>query len=358
MRRILVVRRDNIGDLVCTTPLFDALRVALPHAHIAALVNSYNADVLARNPALDVVHVYTKLKHRAPGTSALGPLRARLALILQLRRQRFDLAILARSGFDRHGLNFVRLLGIPRVLGFAPPDGARGRGLTDSLPAPDNATLHEVQAVWRLLGHLGIATAPGPLKVYPDPARVAAWHEKVGASGTAILAVHVSAREATRQLPAEKWVKFLNGLREAQPNLHPALFWSPGAEDDPRHPGDDAKVQEILDACHRADVIPCPTATLDELIAGLSCCTAFIGADGGAMHIAAALGLPTAGLFENSPFKLAHWYPWGVKHEVISSPAFAVGDIDPGVMVAAVLRLVGAMQARESVRSQSATLAG
>src|SRR5262249_46468920 len=48
--RILVVRRDNIGDLVCATPLLAALRRQFPGAHIAALVNSYNAAVLAGNP--------------------------------------------------------------------------------------------------------------------------------------------------------------------------------------------------------------------------------------------------------------------------------------------------------------------
>jgi ADP-heptose:LPS heptosyltransferase len=353
-RRILVVRRDNIGDLVCTTPLFDALRAALPQAHLAALVNSYNAEVLARNPALDAVHVYTKLKHRAPGTSALGPLLARLALIRRLRRERFDLAILARSGFDRHGLNFVRLLGIPRVIGFTPPEGAP-RGITNALSLPDNATLHEVEAVWKLLGPLGIAATPGPLKVCPDPARVSAWREKVGAGGTApagsaanmdtvTLAVHVSAREVTRQLSAEKWVTYLRELHAAQPHLRLALFWSPGAEDDPRHPGDDAKAQAILAGCEGLGVIACPTATLDELMAGLSCCDAFIGADGGAMHVAVACGLPTVGLFENSPFKRAHWTPWQVKHEIVAPPTFAIGDIDPQAMVAATRRLMGALR--------------
>lgn len=346
-RRILVVRRDNIGDLVCTTPLFDALRAALPQAHLAALVNSYNAEVLARNPALDAVHVYTKLKHRAPGTTALGPLLARLAMIRQLRRSRFDLAILARSGFDRHGLNFVRLLGIPRVLGFAPADGKPPRALTDPLPVPDNAALHEVEAVWKLLAALDIDAAPGRLKVYPDQARAAVWRQKVGAGEvkspeavTPILAVHVSAREASRQLSAGKWVEFLHGLRASQPAVRPALFWSPGAEDDPRHPGDDAKAQQILAGCEGLGVIPCPTATLDDLMAGLSSCSAFIGADGGALHVAAACGLPIVGLFENSLFKLAHWYPWQVRHDLVASPTFAIGDIEPPVLVAATRRLL------------------
>ena len=38
--RILLVRRDNIGDLACTTPAIAALRQHYPNAEIAALVNS------------------------------------------------------------------------------------------------------------------------------------------------------------------------------------------------------------------------------------------------------------------------------------------------------------------------------
>ncbi|HTL26250.1 MAG TPA: lipopolysaccharide heptosyltransferase family protein, partial [Burkholderiales bacterium] len=69
--RILVIRRDNIGDLVCTTPLLHALRLQLPDAYLAALVTQYNVAVLARNPDLDAVHSYTKAKHRAEGDSIL-----------------------------------------------------------------------------------------------------------------------------------------------------------------------------------------------------------------------------------------------------------------------------------------------
>ena len=57
---ILVIRRDNIGDLVCTTPLITALRQRFPKAWIGALVNSYNARVLDGNPDQDEVFIYTK----------------------------------------------------------------------------------------------------------------------------------------------------------------------------------------------------------------------------------------------------------------------------------------------------------
>jgi heptosyltransferase III len=89
--RILVIRRDNIGDLVCATPLLAALRARYPQAHIAALVNSYNAGVLAGNPAVDAVHAYTKLKHRNRGESWLGTLLHRFRVLRELRKlQRGD----------------------------------------------------------------------------------------------------------------------------------------------------------------------------------------------------------------------------------------------------------------------------
>ena len=36
--KILVVRRDNIGDLVCTTPLLHAIRLRYPAAYVAVLL--------------------------------------------------------------------------------------------------------------------------------------------------------------------------------------------------------------------------------------------------------------------------------------------------------------------------------
>ena len=85
--RILVVRRDNIGDLVCTTPLFTALRQRFPEAWIGALVNSYNAPVLRGNPDLSEVYAYTKFKHREQGDFWLRDIWLRYCMIAALRRQ-------------------------------------------------------------------------------------------------------------------------------------------------------------------------------------------------------------------------------------------------------------------------------
>src|SRR6266853_4597357 len=116
--RILVIRRDNIGDLVCTTPLISALRKRYPGGHIAALVNTYNEAVLARNPDVDAVHAYEKGKHRGAARSIVSVYSDRLRLIMTLRKERFDYAILATPGFAPRSLRLARSARAPHVLGY------------------------------------------------------------------------------------------------------------------------------------------------------------------------------------------------------------------------------------------------
>jgi ADP-heptose:LPS heptosyltransferase len=102
------------------------------------------------------------------------------------------------------------------------------------------------------------------------------------------------------------------------------LLWSPGQADDPRHPGDDAKAAAIQRA---VSIVAARTDNLADLIAVLSLCRAFVGADGGAMHIAAGLGLPTVALFENLESKKRRWYPWRVPYELVAPQTRDIADI-------------------------------
>jgi len=340
-RRILVVRRDNIGDLVCTTPLLHTLRRALPDAHIAVLVNSYNHAVLLGNPDVDEVFAYDKLKHRNGFLGRLSAVFARLGLVLAMRARGFDLAILAKSGFDRHGLRMARWARAGRILGFAPTRGESAPGLTDPISAENPKNLHEVEVVAQLGQALGINSGPEKLQLFPDAALTADYRRQLDghAAGKHWLALHISAREKTRRWPAEKFIELIEGLA-AFPQLGFALFWSPGAADNPTHPGDDDKAAEILRRCPQHAVVALKTARLEELIAGIAACDAFVGADGGAMHVAVGLGLPVAALFENSDAKRLHWYPWRVAHRLLQPATFAVEDIAVEAVAQAVRQLL------------------
>jgi ADP-heptose:LPS heptosyltransferase len=334
--KILVVRRDNIGDLVCTTPAIAALRKHYPDAEIAALVNSYNAEVLRGNPNLDQVFVYQKLKHAGGLCSRLKALIERLKLINRLRRWNPDVTILAKASYERHGLNFARLIGAKNVIGYVQNDLNEAKGLPDiGIATPEFAALHEVEAVNGLLKPLGIEDALGPLQAFPDADLVQRTGTKFKQPRPLRLALHLSAREPERRWGQANYLAFIRQILSDEPGLEMALFWSPGSVNDPAHPGDDELAAHILKTLADPRLIPMPTRNLSELIAGLSCCHVFVGTDGGAMHLAVATHCYVVALFEKRPEKIGHWYPWATEHKIIQGSRPAIESIGPRVVAQA-----------------------
>lgn len=315
--KILIIRRDNIGDLVCTTPAIAALRKHYPDAEIGALVNSYNAEVLRGNSSVDHVFVYQKLKHAGNLTSRFKALTQRLKLIKQLRRWKPDVTILAKASYDRHGLSFARQIGAKNIIGYVPEAEGMAKGLPDiRLETPDFVALHEVEAVAGLLKPLGITTPMGPLQVFADSGTIHTIEQRLPQAQRRI-ALHISAREPERRWGADNFIALAKHILQAQPGTQILLFWSPGKADDPHHPGDDDAAVQLIKAISSDRLIPMHTQSLSELIAALSLCDLFIGTDGGAMHLAAALNKKVLAMFENKPDKLNHWYPWQVTFQLI-----------------------------------------
>jgi len=62
--KVLLVRNDNLGDLICTTPAIEALRKKYSKAKIDIVVNSYNYLGIRNNPFVDKIYIYTKPEHK------------------------------------------------------------------------------------------------------------------------------------------------------------------------------------------------------------------------------------------------------------------------------------------------------
>ncbi len=311
--RILVIRRDNIGDLACTTPLIDGLRAAQPDAWIGALVNTYNAEVLARNPALDAVHVYEKLKHRA--SPLLTFIADRLRLAGDLRRGKLDWVLVPAPSLPT--LKFARSL---RPVHLAASDASDRR--------------HEVERAYALGSALGVAGTPGPLRVFPDPARVGELRSRL-APGPRV-AVHISARRPAQRWPVERYAGLVRALAQ---DCRVTLLWAPGSAGDPRHPGDDELAAQVRAASAGLAVDALPTPDLATLIAALSLADRVICPDGGAMHLAAGLGKPVVALFGDSPVE--RWKPWGVAHLVVRPDSANLADLPLAPVLAAHAQLAG-----------------
>lgn len=326
--KILVIRRDNIGDLVCTTPLIHALRQHYPTATITALVNSYNAPVLANNPDIDAVFAYTKAKHRPPGTSVLKVYWDRLRLFARLRKFHFDYAILATPGFQPRLIRLARFAGAKHVIAFTEPGKPGAAAIDRGVPYKADKQQHEAEAVFQLLATLGIKGPPPAAQVFPQVDEVAratdALHSAIPIQPPRLIGIHISARKASQRWPAQNFATLMKRLHEEHKAAF-MLFWSPGETGNPLHPGDDAKAQEITAATTGIPVLAYPTHNLGQLIAGLSLCDRVICSDGGAMHLAAGLGKPILCFFGKSD--ASRWHPWGVPYVVLQTPSLDVASL-------------------------------
>jgi len=323
-RSILVVRRDNIGDLVCTTPLLTALRARFPAAWIGVYANSYNAPVLVGHPAIDEVLAYRKAKHYRDA-NGFALLVERVRQLVALRRRRLDWVVLATPADQPRLRRLARLLAPRRVAGFvADPSGRHGLDYAVALDAVRD--LHEVEAVFRLAGAFEISGAPPGLLVVVDPVE----RERVARAlaalppGGPVVGVHVSARKPSQRWPAERFVALMRTLRERY-SARFVLFWSPGPADHPQHPGDDDKARAITAGLAGVPVLAWATHALPALVAGLAACDQIVCSDGGAMHIAAALGKPIVCFFGKSD--ATRWRPWGVPYELLQPASRDVADV-------------------------------
>ena len=334
--RILVVRRDNIGDLICTTPLLHGLRQRYPSAYIAVLASSYNTAVLDGNPDVDAVHVYLKRQQKSLGLRLWQLLLQRWRLERELRRQRFDYVLLANGG-----LRYARKLGGKTVVGFRERDNPDSRQPDIVVPLANRGRDdHEVRKMALLGEAIGVPNADGRTWLFPDAARAAGVRQRLLQDGwqaeRPTVAVHISSRQ-----PVQRWTEegFIGLIREIvdRHGEQVLLLWSPGAENDPMHPGDDEKAARIVAALPGLPVFPCATACLQDLVATLSLADCMACSDGGAMHVAAALGKPILCFFGHS--NAVEWHPWKVPHVLLQPESRQVKDISLEEALAAFAKL-------------------
>ena len=322
---ILVVRRDNIGDLLCTTPLLHGLRKKYPEAFIAVLASSYNEEVLRDNPDVDKIFIFPKRYQKKNVGYFFSRLWKRWILIQEIRKHRFDHVVLANGG-----RRYAQKLRGKQSIGFRERHQPDHRQPEVVVPLENEGRDdHEVSKMARLGAVLGVAEAMGPLHLFPDKKQLQHERKRLVALGwnplRPTVALHISSRKPSQRWPKESFVALANKIVSQKKEVQLFLFWSPGNEGNQMHPGDDAKAAWILEQLPEDVIFPCPTKNLRELIAGVSFVDQMICSDGGAMHIAAALQKPLLCFFGASNVK--EWHPWHVPHRILQPASRIVADL-------------------------------
>jgi len=193
------------------------------------------------------------------------------------------------------------------------------------------------------------------MRVTPDPAEVEAARRRLdrqrGLSNGRVIGVHISTRKPSNRWPDENYIELIR-------RLHPAaggtflLLWAPGDAANPRHPGDDASAAAIARALPGVPLVVYPMGPLAQLVADLSLCDVVITSDGGAMHIAAALGKPLLCFFGDTD--ATRWRPWGVTHVLLQPPSRVARDIGVDQAVDGFKRLLDRVPAASSADDRRA----
>ena len=308
--KILIIKRDKIGDMLLTTPMLQHLRGKMPGVAIHVLANDYNAWVVLGNPNIDRLWVYPRAK-TGRKVSVLAGIK-QVWQEVQLRRERFDVAIIAGGEESPRAIRRALRLRALRTIAYCASPECK-QSLTDAV-VPQNR-LHEVDRMLGLLAPLGIV-APAreihPQYILPDTwlGVASAWlgEKKLIRGGYVIIGL--GARRAKKQPSTEQVLRWAHYFKQKY-NLDSVLMWTPGKSDNPLYPGDDEIAQPVLDAC-----VPYIHPFRGALMPALGLiwqARTSIFPDSGLMHFAAASPGGVLGLFAEtdvSPSPL-QWGPRG-----------------------------------------------
>jgi lipopolysaccharide heptosyltransferase II len=289
---ILLVRLRLIGDVVFTTPAIRAIRRYYPDARITYIVEEEAAAVVRHNPHLDAVIV-------ARSPHAPGRLRADIALIQRLRRERYDLAIDFHGG-PRSSL-ITWLSGAPTRIGYE----VAGRSWMYTTRVPRPRALrprHSVVSQWDLLLPLGIPP-PDPevdaTEMSDDPMAALAVARRLAVAGiearNPVVVVHVSAGNPFRRWPSAAFVELVRRLASKDPNRRIILTSGPSDAAAAAAIARDARARLAVD--EREAIVECGEFDLAELRALVGQAALYIGGDSGPLHIAGTTGVPVVGLY-------------------------------------------------------------
>jgi len=251
--KIVILKRDKVGDMLLVTPMLEHLRASLPQAEIHMLANDYNAWVLEGNPNIDRLWIYPRVRHGA----SVRPWAVweQFKQLWQLRQERFDFAIAAGGVVSPRAVKRILRLGAKRTIAYSgvnkdndASDAALFNRLSD--PVAYQRTLHEVESNLNLLTPLGVSMPGAP--IYPrytltDPwlGDGLAWVKSQGLTPGRFIVIGLNARRIKRK-PTTQQILYWSRHFKERLGLDSVLIWQPGPADNRVYPGDDEIVGPFI----------------------------------------------------------------------------------------------------------------
>ena len=287
---ILFITSTRIGDAVLSSGLIKRLSDEIPNARFTVVAGPVAAPLFEEVPTLDRIIVLAKTKHRGHWFNLWREVRGtRWGLVVDLRG----------SGLSR----FI---------------STRRRAIWRKVPG---SPVHKVVEAARILK---IEDDPAPPFIFTTPETEARAEELTAGFGP-ILALAPAANWLGKTWPLERFSRVAMRLLDPDGPMKGGRLMVLGG------PADQKLAKGLRDVVMRSQFI---NLTEDiDLLTAYAClkrARLFIGNDSGTMHLAAAAGIPTLGLFGPSDEQL--YGPWGENTRVARGPRTyeQIRAVDPG----------------------------
>jgi heptosyltransferase-1 len=294
-KKVLFIRLSSLGDIILTLPTLKAIKDRYPHAHIAWLVQDTFLDVLSGNPYLDEIITVDLLsvtdKYATPTTWLRGGARffSNLRKAMRVfRERRFDVVLEFQALF-KSGI-FASLNRGAERYGFKNAREFSSLFLNRPIFVRDKSK-HAVENYLQFARYFGCPTdeVSFPLYIPPEDERYIEGFLLQEGIKPGDFTIFVS---ATARWRSKFWEQgaFARLGDELVRRYGAKLIFS-------GLPSEVNYLQGIKAMMREDALIMAGRTTIKQFLALMNRSHLYIGVDSGAMHVAAAFGVPVVALF-------------------------------------------------------------
>ena len=290
IKKILVTRTDNIGDVVLTLPVITELRKIFPSSKINFLVQSYIADLVKGYPGIDEVISFENdltfkqklnlVKEINPDIAIVVYPTFEIALLLMMAKVQYRIG----SGYRWFSFMFNKRVYFHRK----------------------HSTKHESQYNLDLLKGIDKNFVPGEIMFFfkTDERTLKSVKDKLLKEGISpdqrYIIIHPGSRGSAKDLPKISYKTLIENIHTKFKSLY---IYLTGVEDEKK------LIEEVMIKGERVYNLA-GMFTLRELVTLINGCDVFISNSTGPIHIAGALNKKIIGFYPQSkPMNPERWKP-------------------------------------------------
>ena len=319
-RRVLIVRQHNqMGDMLCATPGFRAIRRTFPRARTMLVTAPINDGVVQGNPDLDQILLFDKVAVRSSW-------RALREFHRRLRAFDADVAFVLNSvSFSGTSAAIAHLSGARFLVGgdSEPFGWSFSRWLYSlEMPTERDVVGHAIDHGLRPLAAIGMDVSHRLPVMVPGVAAESTAREFLASRGPGPwAAVHPGAGKAENRWSPESFARAVRSLED----WGATVFLIEG-------PADGPATRATLEALGE-DRPVLRDVSLRVVAAALAASRVALVNDTGVMHVAGAVGVPAVAMFGPTP--KASWQPPSPALVAFQSPDGTMAGLDPDTVLPA-----------------------